>query len=383
MKVTLSRQSLLSGISLVQNSVAASGTLPILSNVMFDARRGGLELVTTDLESFARVGLEARVEEAGQATAPAKMVADIARLSPDGEMAIVAEGGRMTLTCNRNVYHLATMDAGDFPVWPKMEAATTVTVKQADLRRLLRHTLFAMPTRDPRKVLMGVLFELANEKLTGVATDGRKLGRCTIEPTEIKGDVEAQAIIPGRVLGEIERALGDEGEAVIELSAQRATHSLSNLKLTYLTSLVDGKFPQYQAVIPESYTRTLELPKNLVDEVISRAGILAERKHHSIVLDFTRKGIQIRAESYEGGSFEGEIELEVDCEPFKIAFNHQYLHDVFRVAPDSRITMKVKDSSAPVVFECESDPDSLFLVMPVRVHDLENPTEAETAEAAH
>jgi DNA polymerase-3 subunit beta len=378
MKATFSRPILASGITVTQSTVSSSSTLPILANVLFESDSKGVNLIATDLECFSKVRLDARVEEAGRVTAPAKTLSDIVRSLPDDDIALATTGSRMTLTCNRNVFHLSTMSADDFPEWPSFEPQTRITIRQADLRRLLRNTLFAQPQRDPRKVLMGTLFELKAGKLTCVSTDGRKLGKAATEPSEVRGKEEFNAIIPGRVLAEIDRVLGEEGEVEIGLSDQRAVITLGNLNLTYLTTLIDGKFPNYSAVIPESFKRTLELPKQQLSEAINRAAILAERKHHSIVLSFGNNSIGVKAQSFEDGSYEGEVAIDYDGEPFKIAFNYHYLHDVLRIAPDAKIKMKVKESIAPVVFECDSDPESLYLVMPVRIHDLEG-EEAEPA----
>lgn len=381
MKATFFRQTLLSGISLTQNVVSGASTLPILSNVLFDADDKGVHLIGTDLECFSRVRLEAHVEEKGRVTVPAKTLGDIVRLLPDDNVAIVTSGTRMTLTCNRNVYHLATMSADDFPEWPKFESTVKLTLRQADLKRLLRNTLFAVPSRDPRKVLMGVLFEISKDSVVGVATDGRKLGKTVIKPVSHEGKKSISAVIPERVLKEIDRAIGEEGEIRLELSDQRAAFTIDTLNLTYLTGLIDGKFPQYDSVIPASFLRTLDIPKNTLDEAIGRAAVLAERKHHSIVLTFQKNEIKVRSQSFEDGSFEGDVDIEYTGDPFKLAFNYHYLHDVFRVAPDATLRMKVKESTAPVVFECQSDPESLYLVMPVRIHDLEGGESEEVEEA--
>ncbi|MBI1784670.1 DNA polymerase III subunit beta, partial [Candidatus Sumerlaeota bacterium] len=237
MKVTFSRQALMTGISLVQNSVSPAGTLPILSNVLLEAENRGSSLIATDLDTFSKVSLEGRVEEAGRTTVPARTFGDIVRLLPDDDVAIVTSGTRLTLTCNRNVYHLATMSADDYPDWPKTDTITRITLKQSDLKRLLRCTLFAVPTKDPRKVLMGANFILTPNGLVCVATDGRKLGKAIAEPVELKGKTkkEVSAIIPGRVLQEIDKAIGEEGEIELALAERQAVFSLSNL--TYLTTL--------------------------------------------------------------------------------------------------------------------------------------------------
>lgn len=381
MKANFPRQALLSGLSLTQNLVGASGALPILSNVLFDVTPEGTHIIGTDLECFAKIRIDADVEEAGRVTAPARTLADIVRLLPEGNVAMVTSGTRMTITCGRNEYHLSTMNAQDFPDWPSMEANSTVTLGQSELGGLLRNTLFAIPSRDPRKVLMGALFELKQGRLTCVATDGRKLGKSVVDAGKIDGKKEFQAIVPGRVLHEIERALGEEGDIKVAVSDQRAVFEVENLNLTYLTSLIEGKFPSYESVIPETFKRTISLPKDVVDDAIGRAAILAERKHHSIILSFEDKGLSIRSQSFEDGSYEGSVDIDFEGDPFKIAFNYNYLRDVFKVAPDPTIKMKVKDASAPVVFECESDADTLYLVMPVRIHELEaEPQESRARE---
>ncbi len=218
---------------------------------------------------------------------------------------------------------------------------------------------------------MGAYFILTPDGLVAVATDGRKLGKSIAEPVETKGKSkkEVSAIIPRNVLIEVDKAIGDEGEIEIALTERQAIFSITNL--TYLCALIEGSFPKYETVIPATFKKKIELPKALLTDAISRAAILAERKFNSIVLAFSRNNLEISAQSFEDGSYEGQIEINYADEPFKIAFSHQYLTEVLRNMPDAIIRMKVKDSAAPVVFECDSDPTSLFLVMPVRMADLE------------
>ena len=278
-------------------------------------------------------------------------------------------GAHMTIQCNRNVYQLSTMPADDFPDWPRIQAETTLTLRQADLKRVLHNTMFAIPTRDPRKVLMGVLFDVEGGKLTCVATDGRKLGKTVIEPTAIKGQAKIHAIIPERILSEIDRAIGEEDEIQLALAERQVMFTLSNL--TYISSRIEGSYPKYEAVIPQSFKRTIKIQKATLADAIGRGALLAERKHHSVILKFQNNQIEITAQSFESGSYEGFVEIEYEGEPFRIAFNYQYLQEIFKVTPDAVVSMKLKESTAPVVFECDSDPDSLFLVMPVRMTDLE------------
>lgn len=368
MKVIFDRQPLASGIALIQNVVSAATTMPILANVLIDASDSETSISGTDLENFGRVKLKATVEEAGRVTAPARLLTDIVKLLPEGEITLETEGSRMRIQCGRNHYQLATMPADDYPDWPRVEGVTTLTLNQADLKRALHNTMFAIPVRDPRKVLKGVLFEVNEGSLTMVATDGRKLGKCVIQPTEIRGQDQIQAIIPERILDEIDHAIGEEGEIELAIAERQVMFNLSNL--SYIANRIEGTYPKYEAVIPQSFTRTIKIQKTTLADAINRAAILAERKHHSIILNFQANQIEIAAQSFEDGSYQGSIETDYDGEPFHIAFNYHYLQEIFKVTPDPVMDMKMKETIAPVVFECESEPDSLFLVMPVRMADL-------------
>ena len=277
MKVIFERQPLASGIALIQNIVSSTTTMPILANVLIETADGEATISGTDLESFGRVTLKARVEEGGRVAAPARLLADIVKLLPEGEVVIENTGSRMTVQSNRNVYQLATMPADDFPDWPSIDPQATLVLRQADLKRALHNTMFAIPARDPRKVLMGVLFQLDEGRLTCVATDGRKLGKTVIEAQEVRGQDAIQTIIPERILREIDHAIGEEDEIELMIGERQVTFNLSNL--CYLSNRIEGTYPKYDAVIPQSFTRTIRIQKATLADAIGRAALLAERKH--------------------------------------------------------------------------------------------------------
>ena len=370
MKVVFQRQRLAHGIALIHNIVNTSSTMPILANMLIEADNEETRVSGTDLESFGQVRLEAEIEEAGRVTAPARLLNDIVRLLPESDVIMETSGSRLTIQCNRNTYQLSTMPADNFPQWPTIEASTTLTLRQADLRRVLHNTMFAIPTRDPRKVLMGVLFELNEGKLVCVATDGRKLGKTSVEPVRIEGEQTNSVIIPERILTEVRNAIGEEGEIELAIGERQVMFQLN--ELSYIANRIEGNYPQYEAVIPQSFKRSIRIQKNTLADAIDRGAVLAERRHHSVLLKFSDHQIEINAQSFEDGSYEGVVETDYEGESFKLAFNHQYLQEIFKVTPDPVFDLKIKDTAAPVVFVCESDPDSLFLVMPVRIADLQD-----------
>lgn len=369
MKVIFERQPLASGINLIQNMVSQSTPMPILAHIMIEATGSEAIFTGTDLESFGQVKLKAQVEEAGHITAPARLIADIVKVLPEGDVVFETTGKRLTVSCNKNSYDLSTLPPEEYPDWPQVEADTTFTLRQADLTRALQNTMFAIPSRDPRKVLKGIYVELEDGKLICVATDGRKLGKCVIEPVETRGQEKTSAIIPDSILREIDRAIGEEGEIDLAIGERQVKFTLSNV--VYVANRIDGTYPQYSAVIPPSFKRTIKIQKNDLADAINRAGILAERQHHSILLEFKENMVEIKSQSSEEGTYEGQVEIDYDGEPFKIAFNYQYLQEIFKVTQDPVLDMKIKEATQPVVFEAESDPDSIFLVMPVRIAENE------------
>ncbi len=375
MKVIFERQPLAGGIALIQNVVNANSTMPVLSNVLIEAGAEATTIYGTDLESFGRVWLKAQVEEAGRVTVNAKLLGEIVRLMPAGEVTLETTGNQLAITGGRNNYAMGTMSAEDFPDWPRLEPETTITLLQKDLKRILHNTMFAIPTRDPRKVLMGVLFDLTGGRLTCVATDGRKLGKTVVSPLQVDGQSSFQAIIPERILHEIDKAIGEEGQIELAFSERQVRFQLDNL--CYISNRLEGTYPRYEAVIPQTVKRTIRIQKTTLADAINRGAVVAERRHHSIMLKFSRGQIEIQAQSSEDGTYEGVVEIDYDGEPFKLAFNHHYLQEIFKVTPDALVDMKIKDVNSPVVFECDSEPDTLFLVMPVRISDVE-----ETAPAA-
>ena len=375
MRFTITRRELLAGVSLVQRTAGSVNFMPILSHILIDAGPGGVGLCASDLESFARVSLEGRVDAPGRVTVPAKTLGDIAKLLSDEDVEISAEGNKVTVVCGFDSYTLAGTDAADFPDWPSPKFGAAVTLRQADFKRQIRSTIWSVPAKDPRRVLMGALIELSPKGVLCTGTNGRTLGHSAIETVEVKGADSARAVIHRGTLDEVEKALGGEGEMVLEFGARQVAFTIG--KLTLITAVIEGNFPDYRNVVPDSFKKEIDLPRIAFDKAIQKAGILSELKFNSIVLSFGAGSVGVESSSAEAGAYKGRVEVAYSGEPFKIAFSHQYIHEVFRLAPDDIVRMKVKDAAAPVVFECASDPNSFYLVMPVRMADLEEEEESE------
>ncbi len=368
MKVTFDREQLVKAATATQSLVNTQSSLPVLSNVLIEADGERAIFVSTDLESSVRCTVQANVEIPGKTTVPARTFAELVRELPSGEVCLEQEGDLLKVQAEENSYHLQTMPATDFPSWPKLTPHTTITLGQADLEGLLSRVLFAVPQRDPRKVLLGVYFDIRDGNLIAVATDGKKMGYCRRPLVELLGTKEISAIIPHRILAEVERSLGIEGDVKIQIAERQVSFDIGDTE--YLSNKIDGTYPNYEMVIPKEINRTIKVDRDAFAAAIRRASIISEEKNNSIVMRIEAEKAQITSRTYDVGDYTGQMPVSYDGEAFDIAFNHKYLTEVFRIMAEKDVSMRVKAITSPVLFVNETDEDTIFLIMPIKMSDL-------------
>ena len=329
-----------------------------------------------------RCTVQAKVDAPGKTTAPARTFSELVRELPSGEVNLELEGDLLKVQADENSYHLQTMPAEDFPSWPQLNPHSTLTLSQSELLAMLGRVLFAVPQRDPRKVLLGALFDVKEGDLVVVATDGKKLGYTRRPLTEIIGAKEISAIVPYKILAEVQRNLGAEGDVKVEIAERQIAFHLGNV--VYLSNKIDGSFPNYEMVIPKDISRAAQFDRDAFGAGIRRASVISEEKNNSIILRFEQERARITSRTYDVGDYEGRIPVTYDGAPFDIAFNHKYLTEVMRIIEDKAVTMRVKQITSPVIFQNDADKDSLYLIMPIKMSDLtdfgDGETESETGE---
>ncbi len=351
-------------------------SLAILGNILITAGPdGGVVFEASDMEACVRCTVQGEVVEPGSITVPAKTFNSIVRELPSGKVELDFTGALAGITCGGNQYQLTTQTPEDFPTWPDLQAATTISIEQSVLKRILSHILYALPTRDPRKVLLGALFDIKENELICVTTDGKKLGLSRCDLPEIEGIQPTSAIIPHKILSEVHGNLQDEGMVRILIGERQVAFELDNL--IYLSNRIDGIFPNYNMVIPPDFSKEILLNRAQFVEEIRRAAIISEERNNSIIMRFEPGRIHFSARTYDVGSFNGTLEVAYDGEAFDIAFNHNYLTDSFRVIEGEEVIMKIKQNNAPVVFVTPDNDKSLFLVMPIKLTDIAEFSEEE------
>ena len=367
MKFATNRETLLRSLQLVTGVVERRQTLPVLANLLISARDGTLSLTGTDLE----VELVAResgvdIQQEGETTIPARKLADIWRSLPEeAQVTVEVSGDRATVRSGRSRFTLATLPAQDFPKVESGQDDVSFRVRQEDLRSLLDQVSFSMAQQDVRYFLNGMLLEVSPQHLRTVATDGHRLAMSTLEGA---GNTQErmQAIVPRKGVLELSRLLdGEDEEVLLQLGANHLRVNKGPYTLT--TKLVDGKFPDYEKVIPKDLGRTVTGDRNALRQAFQRASILSNEKYRGVRLIIEGDQLTIQANNPEQEEAEEQVAVDYDGDRLEIGFNVSYLQDVLNVLDTEQVQLSVSDANSSALIEGMGKDDAVYVVMPMRL----------------
>jgi DNA polymerase-3 subunit beta len=367
MKFTVSRESLLTPLNLVAGVVERRQTLPILSNLKLVLDGNHLSFTGTDLEVelVGRVQLETP-GEAGEVTVPARKLVDIVRSLPEGsELQFSEKENKATVRSGRSRFTLSTLPAREFPDIEDSMGTHQFTLRQGQLKRMIDRTGFAMAQQDVRYYLNGMLLEVADKQLRAVATDGHRLAMCTLDsPLEVEGEVSV--ILPRKGVIELGRLLVDEeGEIAIVVGNNHLRATTAGF--TFTSKLVDGKFPNYERVLPRSADKVVIGSRQELRQAFSRTAILSNEKYRGVRLKLTENTLDIVANNPEQEEAEEAVAVDYQGGDLEIGFNVSYLLDVLGVLSGDRIKLSLSDSNSSALLEESESGDSLYVVMPMRL----------------
>jgi len=368
MKFVISREALLKPLNLVAGVVERRQTLPILSNVLLVLDGKQLSITGTDLEVelVGRAQLDKKPGSDGEVTVPAKKLADICKSLPEGcEIEISQDDQRLIVRSGRSRFTLSTLATTDFPAVEDNPDGTGFSIKQGDLKRLIDRTSFAMAQQDVRYYLNGMLWEIDAGQFRVVATDGHRLAICTL-PTTIGSADKAQVILPRKGVMELAKLMMNESEEVqivIGSNHIRATTT----DFTFTSKLVDGKFPDYERVLPRSSNKTVFGSRNDLRQAFSRASILSNEKYRGIRLLLSTGTVQIIANNPEQEEAEETVSVDYEGDSLEIGFNVSYLLDVLSVLSGDTVKISLSDGNSSALLEESVESDSLYVVMPMRL----------------
>lgn len=364
MKFSADRESLLAALTSVIGVVERRQTMPILANLLLSANQGTLSVTATDLEVelVARATIKSAAD--GQITLPGRKLLDICRTLPgDANLTFSQDGDKVTIKAGKSRFLLATLPAADFPVIEELAQQQTLTLAQADLRRLLDKTHFSMAQQDVRYYLNGMLLETDGKMLRTVATDGHRLALCEMDlPGKAQGQ---QVIIPRKGVLELQRLLGTEGDVSITIGSNHVRAQIGDVRLT--SKLIDGRFPEYSRVIPSAPPKAVVADREVLRAALQRTSILANEKYRGIRLALKKNSLTLQAHNPEQEEAEEQVEVNYKGDELEVGFNVSYLLDALAAVDGNEVEIGVTDGNSSCLVRAPGATSARYVVMPMRL----------------
>lgn len=366
MEFVVNREVLLPALGKVTGVVERRQTLPILGNLHLVVEGHQAVITGTDLEVEVNTIFPVELHQAGEITIPARKLIDICRNLGDGaEIRFRIKDERCLVTSSRSRFSLGVLPAADFPLMEPVQDGFQFTISESVLKRLLEKTAFAMAQQDVRYYLNGLLIEFDASTLTAVATDGHRLAKFQSR-FEVGMSESRQVIVPSKTVLELRRQLGNSDEAVVVSLGEKFFH-ISVGPMTMTSKLVDGRYPEYERVIPRELEKSASLNKDELKRALSRTAILSNEKYRGVRLTFDQGTLKLLAHNPEQEEAEEEIELAYSDDPISIGFNVSYLMDVLGAIDGNDVMVQFQDANSSSVWRGKGAEDETYVVMPMRL----------------
>ena len=365
MKLSATREAFLEPLQAVIGVVERRQTMPILANVLIIAQDDAVSVTATDLEVEMVAGADIVVGQSGEVTLPGRKLLDICRALKDkAKVELTVSGEKATVRSGRSRFTLATLPAGEFPVIEDINAQEQIVLTQASMHKLLEKTHFSMAHQDVRYYLNGLLLEIGKGHLRAVATDGHRLALCDVD-AEGTATAGRQVIVPRKGVLELQRLVGKEGDLNLAIGNNHIRAEVGDIRFT--TKLIDGRFPDYQRVIPKLGENNITADREDLRQALYRAAILSNEKYRGIRMELSGGGLRIQAHNPEQEEAEEEIEVGYDGEAMEIGFNVNYLLDALDALDGETASFQVNDPSSSCLMWDDETPGCRYVVMPMRL----------------
>lgn len=366
MKFKIIREALLKPLQVVSGVVEKRQTLPILSNILVNVESDRLMLTGTDLEVELTASTELKDAEAGDITLPARKFMDICRTLPDeATLNISVNGERALIRSGKSRFTLSTLSASDFPATDAITGAYEFEVPRGVLKSLIDKTLFCMANQDVRYYLNGLLMEIENTTLRTVATDGHRLA-ISETSMDLPATEKLQIIIPRKGVGELARML-DESEEPCKLQINSNHIKVELPDITFTSKLIDGRFPDYERVIPQGCDKVVIAQREVVRQALVRTAILSNEKYRGIRLQLENNLLKAMVNNPELEEAEEEIDVSYSGDPLEVGFNVSYLVDALSAVRQDEVKIELSDANSSCLISGNGDETTRYVVMPMRL----------------
>ena len=342
-------------------------TLPILSNVLFEVDESSLKLTATDLESeISTTSTISNFKSGGKTTAPARKLSDLCRLLPDmTEIHFFLDGDNLRIETESGKYNLSTLPSGDFPVFETEETQSQINISSQNLKTLISKTAFAMGNQDWRHYLNGLFLLIDDKTITTVATDAHRLALAHSSLNEAVSE-STNGIVPRKSINEIGKLVGEGSEnVVIKLGQTSIAANVSGT--TFVSKLIEGKFPDYEQVIPSGESSLLVVDRKNLSESLSRVSVLSSEKYKGVRILTKENSLNISANNPEKEQGEENVECEYQGEEIDIAFNVNYLQEILSTLDSEKIEINFFGSEKSCLITDPNSNDLKYVVMPLLI----------------
>ncbi len=366
MNIITNREDLLKPLLMVGGVVEKRQTLPILANILINADKNKLRITATDLEVELKTEASVSKGEEIDFTLPARKLIDICRALPDNsEISMEIKDDKAVIIAGRSRFTLGVLPAKDYPAIETDGSIKNIKVQEKYIKRLIEKTQFAMAQQDVRYYLNGLLLEMADGVLRTVATDGHRLAMCE-QREGVNGSDDFQIIIPRKAVMELGRMLEDiDREISIDVGSNNVRIVMGDTIFT--SKLIDGKFPDYQKVVPEGSDKLVTVERDSMRQALHRTSILSNEKYRGIRFNFSNNNLELLAHNPEQEEAKEELEIEYAGENLVIGFNVGYLIEVLSVIDDDSVTLELKDENSSCLIKAKSSEQCRYVVMPMRI----------------
>ncbi|MEQ1868488.1 MAG: DNA polymerase III subunit beta [Vicinamibacterales bacterium] len=368
MEFVVRKNDLLRELQLFQGIVERKNTIPILANVLMDAKDGKVFFLATDLEVALRSQCDATVTKAGIVTLPAKKLYEIVKSLPDTDIRIAEDKNGVRVAADRFDSRLQTLPKEDFPALPEGGAHPTAMLSSASLKEMVAKTQFAITGEDTRYFLNGAQFLLKPDSMSLVATDGHRLALVTVKRDGKPGAEENKAILPKKTLGELGRLLGEaDGDIRYERGENHMFFDVAGR--TLISRMIDGQFPAYERVIPKGNDKHIEFERDRLTNAVKRVALLSNERSRAVKFQIDKGKVDVTSSSPELGEAHETLPVEYSGASMQICFNAQYVLDFLSAVTSDVVALELKDEvSQAVMTPVGADGyDYTYVIMPMRV----------------
>ena len=363
----ITKEEVVKSLNVTLGVVEKRQTLPILSNILFEVDESSLKLTATDLESeISTTSTISNFKSGGKTTAPARKLSDLCRLMPDlAEIHFFLDGDNLKIETESGKYNLSTLPSEDFPVFETEDTQSQINISSQNLKILITKTSFAMGNQDWRHYLNGLYMMIDDKVITTVATDAHRLAMATSSLNEASSE-STSGIVPRKSINEIGKLVGDESEnVVIQLGQTSIAANVSGT--TFVSKLIEGKFPDYEQVIPSGESSLLVVDRKNFSESLSRVSVLSSEKYKGVRIITKKDSLNISANNPEKEQGEENLSCEYQGEEIDIAFNVNYLQEILSTIDSEKIEINFFGSEKSCLITDPNSENLKYVVMPLLI----------------